>query len=133
MTTARLQRACMAPERFTRILRSNASYTNSPSPIDPWRTTTVAIGDPVESEEHFLVPGGRFLVTADPQFIAVWDLGSPDCAVFIEPVTLARVGIEVDKGRDGPTLSTQLSVCMISQSMIRAVVAVTVSSHIRYV
>lgn len=122
MDTFRLQRASMAPTRFARLLESYSHDDYVVPPIEPIHTTSVDIGKPVPTEKHFLVPGGRFLITANPQTIDLWDLGAPDRAALERPALVARAKIGADL--PGPVGSTQLAVEIQSVDTLKILVVV---------
>ncbi|KAJ3533505.1 hypothetical protein NMY22_g7309 [Coprinellus aureogranulatus] len=120
MHTLRLRRAALAPARFGRLLESNSFHTNVVPPIEPITITSIDIGDPVKSEKHFLVPGGRFLVTAHPYAINIWDLGVPDRPALTQPILVAHVDIEEEA--ESRETSAQLAVGMLTEETLRVVV-----------
>jgi hypothetical protein len=85
MSDLELERAAMAPRRWTELKKhSNHEY----SEMQP-RTTRI-IND-ADNSHFFIVPGGRYLVTAG-NGLSVWDLGyvsTVDCKL------VASVGLGV--------------------------------------
>ncbi|KAJ3536830.1 hypothetical protein NMY22_g5859 [Coprinellus aureogranulatus] len=122
MHTLRLRRAALAPARFGRLIESNSFHTNVVPPIElsPSLALILGIRLPVKSEKHFFVPGGRFLVAANPYAIYSWDLGVPDRPALAQPILVAHVDIEED-GESRET-SAQLAVGMLTEETLRVVV-----------
>lgn len=116
----------MAPERFSRLLDSNASYTSVGPPVEPESSTTIERGEPILSENPFFVPGGRFLITSVPSSLNIWDLGPHDCEALAEPVLAACKALEVeeDNNAGAPLRDTKLAVHLLSENTLRVVVVV---------
>ncbi|RXW20224.1 hypothetical protein EST38_g5630 [Candolleomyces aberdarensis] len=47
-------------------------------------------------DKHFLVPGGRYLVTATPESLQLWDLGVAGYFSSISPRVLSRVTLKLE-------------------------------------
>lgn len=98
MSNIELEQAAMAPRRWINLCSASAKQQrdNSGAMLSPTGTRNIhhSIADSStehDSNEVFLVPGGRYLVASSFRGIGVWDLGctsSADCKL------LASVGPE---------------------------------------
>ncbi|KAJ3527839.1 hypothetical protein NMY22_g9630 [Coprinellus aureogranulatus] len=120
MSVNRLRRACLAPSRFARFLESQSSYSCDEPPVKPVASTAVDIGEPVFSETHFLVPGGRFLLVTYPCTIRLFDLGCPDTVVLPKPILVSCE--EFTKATEDQEQDTAMTVQMLSEDRLRVVV-----------
>ena len=72
MSDFELERAAIAPSRWLKLCNAFQKHSNdSIAMLDP-RTTRLIEDD--ESTQYFIVPGGRYMVTAG-EGLYVWDLG----------------------------------------------------------
>ena len=97
MTDLELERAAMAPRRWIKLCGAfQKQHSDESSEMLHPRTTRILLNKDVDSSEFFLVPGGRYLVTAG-RGLMVWDLGyvsTVDCKL------VASVGPEDDLSFD---------------------------------
>ncbi|KAJ3516351.1 hypothetical protein NMY22_g14232 [Coprinellus aureogranulatus] len=122
MSVSRLQRACMTPLRFAQFLEQNAYCTRLEPPVKPVTLTAIDIGEPVYSECHFLVPGGRFLIVAFPSALRLFDLGPPDRTPFPKPLLVENVQIS-DYIAEDSEQHAAMTVKMLSENSLRVVVS----------
>jgi hypothetical protein len=106
MTLSELEHAAMSPIRFTTLLRRHAKSSvnardsndyNKFSPcvtrILPYRIPGIS-DPPPEISVIYLVPGGRFLLTADTAFaMSLWDLGY-NAYASIDALPVASIVLE---------------------------------------
>lgn len=96
MNVQELQQAILGPERFNDTLRGPGSpvYTDSSPILSPAAITSFPNHDACqgvhESIGLFLVPGGRFLVSSNPDSLALWDIGAVGQKRVDGPILLAK-------------------------------------------
>jgi hypothetical protein len=104
MTVAEVQRAALGPWRFSNMVEKHNSDLDAVNGdhdrgvLQP-RTTVLLHSLPTTSrDECFLVPGGRYLVTATSTSLQLWDLGATAHISSASPRALSRV--ESDNGTE---------------------------------
>ncbi|KAF5342470.1 hypothetical protein D9611_001084 [Ephemerocybe angulata] len=97
MDVRELQRAVTGPARFTALTRNHKSTTlDEETPTLPFSSIfslsldTRSIWTDIGSEGMFLVPGGRFLITANDECLVLSDLGAAGRQPFAQPLILAE-------------------------------------------
>ncbi|KAJ3515954.1 hypothetical protein NMY22_g14319 [Coprinellus aureogranulatus] len=114
-----LRNMCKAQSIFypSYPVKENSYYTRLEPPVKPVTSTAIDIGQPVYSECHFLVPGGRFLIVAFPSTLRLFDLGPPDRTPFPKPVLVEDVKIEEHIAEDSEQHAA-MTVQMLSESSL---------------
>ena len=110
MTDLELERAALAPRKWIELCHGDALHSSDSSVLvlHP-RTTRIIINNKYPHiSEFFMVPGGRYLVTAG-RFLLVWDLGyvsTVDCKLVasVGPVNLQFRLLTVQATSDGKGL-----------------------------
>ncbi|KAF6765372.1 hypothetical protein DFP72DRAFT_1039306 [Ephemerocybe angulata] len=99
MNVQELQQAILGPERFNDTLRRGPGspvYTDSSPILSPAAITSFPNHDACHGVHEssiglFLVPGGRFLVSSNPDSLALWDIGAAVGQKRVEsPILLAK-------------------------------------------
>ena len=91
MSDLELERAAVAPRRWIELCSASQKHPNEVGPVVPYPRTTRIIKD--AAQPHlFIVPGGRYLVSAG-NGLFVWDLGYVPTA---ECKLVASVGVGSD-------------------------------------
>lgn len=130
MGLAQLQRAALAPDRWTRLIDHNSVSSNdlrlSSEGIQPVSSIDTSLrSHPDHTSRLFLVPGGRILFSIDSsgQYIDLWDIGVPGG----EPTTPVRVST-VDTW---PTKSVMFgyTVCEAGGGRLRIGVRIAIDGH----
>ena len=85
MSQSALEYAATGPDRFLRA----ATNCNLPDP----RSHHIIRRKHHEFFEIYIVPGGRYLVTADSTTIAVWDLGIPGLSSKFSQITTQPISV----------------------------------------
>ncbi|KAF5319786.1 hypothetical protein D9611_012887 [Ephemerocybe angulata] len=140
MDIARLQRACMGPRHWDRLIQKHSFSSEdlgkgfASSRLPP--TSKVDLSDDVPlGLGSYLVPGGRFLVAARGEvnssngsssaFVNILDLGIPCQKPLEQPVLVAQYTIDtgfMEEGRPIP----RLSVGAVGEETLRVAVLVTI-------
>lgn len=121
MDVVRVERAALGHSRFAHLLQDNSSLTDDSPALRPMARSIVSLSEPQDHEELYLVPGGRFLITASRHAVDLWDLGYPDCSALKQPHHVAHVDIEEHR-LNTPT-PIQLEVKMNREDELRVCVA----------
>ena len=94
MSLAQVQLAALGPHRWHRAIESYHSLYdggNDSMLLRPCSKTPVIVDH--SQKMRFLIPGGRFIVTANDLSISMWDIGVVGSRVKPPPRLVARVEI----------------------------------------
>ncbi|KAF6752091.1 hypothetical protein DFP72DRAFT_906087 [Ephemerocybe angulata] len=139
MDIARLQRACMGPRRWDRLIQKHSfssedlgkGFTSSRLPP----SSKVDLGDDVPlGLGSYLVPGGRFLVAprgevnssngSSSTIVKILDMGVPCQKPLEDPVLVAQYTIDIGFMGEGRPIP-RLSVGAVGEDTLRVAVLVT--------
>ncbi|KAF5311723.1 hypothetical protein D9611_009453 [Ephemerocybe angulata] len=127
MTTMELQRAALGPRRWEELLNANGSPVADIRKMSMLRPVNMrehyTLGANTGSK-HFLVPGGRFLVTATFDSVTLWDLGAVGRTPLSPPLKIASatVGTRALK-TELATEALELTVVPVDGTTLRVAVA----------
>jgi hypothetical protein len=84
MSDLELERAVMAPRRWIELCGVQKRYSNASGYSEMLHPRTIKFLEDLDHLQYFIVPGGRYLVTAGYS-LCVWDLGygsTVDCKLI---------------------------------------------------
>ncbi|KAF6750576.1 hypothetical protein DFP72DRAFT_910570 [Ephemerocybe angulata] len=119
MSLLALQRAALGPSLWNAMLEKHLSSRN-PKNLSIGSTklkTRSSRRISIEADQYFLVPGGRFLVTANLDLLALWDLGFVGQPPKEEPELICKIEY------GSHFYISQLAICELDDDTLQVAVA----------
>jgi hypothetical protein len=131
MSLTQIQLAALGPYRWYRSIKRHHGLCEAGDdrmPLRPNSKTPVVV-DP-SHKMRFLIPGGRFILTADNISIALWDIGVVGCLFKSPPRRIARTEIS---NKDVNNLKIyDVSVQQVKEDLLRVAIS-SIQSDLMYV